>query len=465
MGLILLPFAMAGMILSAIDFDRGAIAGITDEAFWIVVMAIGLFCAAIVLVRLVPTAGHLETPWYKSFAIIVIILFKYLILLALLTAVFHILGIVLFILVVVGIVRYKLTCRYTLALDVLSAVRMSMRQSLPLPMVLNAAAQGQKKRRSRIFRDIAEWLTQGWTLSEALTRGYPKCPPELLAAVRCGEKMNQLPNAIETILADITERVDNYRRVRPVHPWYPLLVMIAAVFFVLGLAVFIIPQFAQLLEDLSDHQTALPAVTQILFQIVQFIMGPRGFNAAVIAAVILLIVLRCVFSSIYRRRSGRLSLTNRLSDWFKWHLPVIHWFEKTRAHLQLIEMLKVGLQAGWPVNTVIQNALDLDMNWCFRKRLEQWLSRVEEGQNIAKSAQQCGFDKALIWSFDESINKGNTPQILDALEHLYRSRYHYRINLMNAVCCPLIIVGLGCFVGFVIAGMYLPMVKIIEMFL
>lgn len=460
LGLILLPLAMAGMILSAFDFARGVMA---DEGIGIVVLALCLFPAAVMLVRLAPTAGPLETPWYKSFALVVIIIFKYLFLLVLLTAVFQIFGVVLFVLFVVGAVRYKLTCRYTLALDILSAVQMSMRQSLPLPMALNAAAQGQKKRSSHIFQDIAQWLTQGWPFSEALARGYPQCPSELLTAVRCAEKMNQLPRAIEILQADITEKVDNYRQVRPAHPWYPLVVMLAVFLIILAMAVFVIPVFAQVVKDMSEP-AALPVITQMLLHTAQFLKGTRGFNAAVIAVIMLLIVVHFAIRGFQSRKPGRF-LTSRLADWLKWHMPVLHWFERTKSHLRLVEMLKVGLQAGWPVNTVIQNALDIDMNWCFRNRMKQWLDRVEEGQTIAAAARQCGMDRSLVWAFDESVNKGSTPQILETLEQLYRSRYRYRLNLMYAVGCPLMIVGLGCCVGFVVTAMLLPMVKIIEILL
>jgi type IV pilus assembly protein PilC len=462
LGLILLPFAMAAMFVSGMIYFEGEI---VEEGIVIFLLSIFLFPVTIGLVRWAPSASPLETPWYRSFAIVVITIFQYLLLLAILTGIFHIFGAVLFVLFVVGVVRYKLTRRYTLALDILSAVGMSMRQSLPLPMALNAAAQGQKRRPARIFTDIAMWLTQGWPLSEAIRRGYPKCPPELLASITAAEKIDQLPAAIETLQADIAEKVNDYKRIRPVHPWYPLLVLIVAFFMMMGLAIFIVPTFSEVLSDMSEGQARLPALTQILVDISRFLTGRKGLNAFFVTVLVLTLTVHFVTNGFRRRNPQRPRLTSRLGDWLKWHLPVLHGFEKTYSHLQLIELLKVGLNAGCPVNTALHNAMELDVNGCFRKRMKNWLGRIEEGQNITHAALHCGFDKTLGWAFDESVNKGNTTRILETLEEVYRSRYYYRMNLLNAIGCPLMVLGLGCCVGFVMVAMFLPMVKIIEIML
>jgi len=110
---------------------------------------------------------------------------------------------------------------------------------------------------------------------------------------------------------------------------------------------------------------------------------------------------------------------------------------------------------------VIRNTLNLDINYCFRKRLFQWLNRIEKGDNISDSALRSGMPKQIAWAFDDKVNPGNTVQILEMLEGFYRSNYNYRINIARSVLCPCMVVMLGVTVGFVVYAMFLPMVAMI----
>ncbi len=451
-GLALLVFAIAGIVVIAA----------TVEDPMVLIIAAFLFPVTIGLVRCSPSGSPLETPWYQAVASAVIMMLQYILLLAILTFVFNVFGPLLFVLFVVAVVRYKQTHKYSLALDIVSAIGMSMRQSLPLPMALTTAANGQKRKESKIFLAIADWLTKGYSLSESLRRGYRKCPPELLASITAAEKMDQLPETIRTLELDISEKVMDYKRVRPVHPWYPLLVAFVAFFIIMGLALFIVPTFAEVLNDMSDGQAGLPKITQILLNSSMWIKGRNGLNFLFILVLPLIPVI--VLSQPRRRRHGVKgpTLLSRLSDWLKWHLPIMHGFERSYSQLQLIETLKVGLRSGYPFNAILQNTLGLDMNLCYRKQIGSWLEAVEQGSNISDSARRCGIGGMLAWALDDSLNKGNAPLIFESMEAVYRSRYNYRLNLVNSVICPLMVIALGCGVGFVVTAMFLPMVKIIQ---
>jgi type II secretory pathway component PulF len=444
-GLVTMPLIVAILILVSM----------ADENIVILCAALSIIPVVIALVRWAPCASPLETPWHKTFAIIVLTLFQYLVLLAALTLIFNVLGPLLFVLIVVGVVRSKRTLRYSMAMDILSAIGMSMRQSLPLPMALTAAAECQNRRQARIFRDITSCLVQGLPLSESLRRGYPKCPPELVASIAAAEQMNQLPRIIETLQSDIAEKVNDYNRVRPVHPWYPLLVFVVAFFVVVGLAVFIVPTFSEVLSDMSDGKTQLPASTQYLLEFARYLMGRKGLNAFFITVPMAAVIIYVFTRGFRRRKPQQPGLLSRLEDWLKWHLPVLHWFERTYSQLQLTELLIVGLNAGYPVNITLRNARSLDVNHCLRKLIETWLAQIEQGEKIAIAAHKAGFDKPLAWAFDDSVNKGNTPLILESIEEVYRSRYSYRLNILNSVGCPLMVLSIGLIIGWVVYALFM----------
>ena len=420
--ILLLPVA-AGMFLSGLmndDVYR------SNWVFIIYLLAIALVPISICVIHWGPSSSQLETPWYKAVTGVILTVFKYLLILAIFVAVFQFFSPILFMLFLVASYQFNQAQKFGLAMDVISAIGTSMRQSLPLPMALTTAAYGQKKKEARIFNNIAHWLTQGWPLSEALRRGYPRCPSAILGAIATAEKMDQLPSAIESLWADLSEKVNDYKNSKPVHPWYPFVVGTVLFAITIGLSVFIIPTFVEVLSDISDGQAHLPAATQSLLAFSNWIAGRNGLNAMMVLLPALCVTLFIIYIRFRRRTPEKPRLLSRIGDRIKWYTPVLHWFEKTFGNLSLVQSLRVGLVAGYPVNTILRNALGLDVNRCYQKRLEKWLHKIEAGDNIAQSAKDCGLDKTLCWAMDETVHESNTPQILESLEAIYRNKYNYR---------------------------------------
>ena len=90
----------------------------------------------------------------------------------------------------------------------------------------------------------------------------------------------------------------------------------------------------------------------------------------------------------------------------------------------------------------------------------RWLGRVERGDNISGAALDCGIGRAVAWAFDEKINQGNTPELLEMLEELYRANFSYKLNVARSIMLPMMIVLLGAMIGCVTFAVFMPLVKI-----
>ena len=370
-------------------------------------------------------------------------------------------GLGFFILFIAAIISYGLTSRHAVAAYVISTIGSSMRQNLPLPMALETAASGQKDNRSKILLRIKKWLVQGYSLSEAVKRGYPKCPGYAVAMIAAAEKIDQLPLAIAAIEADLAIRADERRRFKPVHPFYPVILMIVVFFIVFFLISYVIPVFCMVLNEMTER-AKLPAPTRFLFGIANFVAYQYGWLfGLVFAAIVLIVVPVSIYVRFRPRRPDRPYLLSRIGDFVKWHLPILHWFEKNYSQVQVVELLRLSLNAGCTVNDAIANTLGLDVNNRFRKRLKRWLARVEAGENIAASAKKERLGSTLAWAFDEKVNQGNTLTILETLESFYRSNYSYRINLARYIMWPCVTLIMGTMVGFVIYAIFSPCISII----
>ncbi len=363
-------------------------------------------------------------------------------------------------------ISYGLTSRHATATYVISTIGSSMRQNLPLPMALESAAGGRDDSRARILSSISKWLVQGFSLSESIKRGFPKCPGYAVAMITAAERINQLPLAFSSIEADMAEKADESRKLRPVtpyypNPYYPLVLIFCVGNIVWAVLTFVMPNFSSVLAEMTEG-AELPAATQLLLRIVSFIARDRGVLFFIaLAFMVLVVVPFCIYVRFRRRRPHEPYTTSQIGDFIKWHLPVFHGFEKNYSMLQTAEILRLSLNAGGTVNEAIDSALSLDVNGCYRKRLQKWLEKVEAGQNIAAAARQTGVGSGLAWAFDEQANQ-NTPAVLETLESLYRSSYSYRVNLARFIMSPFVTLIMASIVGFVVYAIYSAPVAIIH---
>jgi type II secretory pathway component PulF len=157
-----------------------------------------------------------------------------------------------------------------------------------------------------------------------------------------------------------------------------------------------------------------------------------------------------------------LQLTSKAGDYIKWHFPISRWFEKNYSLVQIVEYLRLSLNAGSTVDKAIANCLELDMNHCFKGQVRKWLTRVKTGEDISESAIKSGLGSPLAWAFDQDVNQGNTLEILETLETFYRTNYSYAVNLARFVAEPFVTILMGLVVGFVIYALFSPVVATIQ---
>lgn len=357
-----------------------------------------------------------------------------------------------------SMIHYSWTSRRRTAASVFSTLGAIVRQNLPLPMALDCAAVGADSGVADAFRGIKAWLVKGCSLTDAIRRGYPECSPGSLAMVAAGERIGQLPAALAAIETDVKTQTVGPRRLRPVHPFYPVFVVALTFVLLTGILTFVMPQFVTVLKEMVGGQ--LPVSTRILLRIVDGVTN-ESYGVLLLFLAVGIALARIAYRTA-RKHPERPSLALWVGDSLAWRFPITHWFEKDRSLVQTLEVLRISLMAGGPVNEAIRSTLPLDVNLWFRKRLQCWLQRVERGEDIAQSARRCRLGRGLAWAFDAGGNAGDTPALLEVLENHYRSLYSYRLNVMRYVLWPVGILLLGGMVGFVVYSIFSPTVAVIH---
>jgi len=455
-----LGWKMPAIALVTSPFVTGTLLVIaaTEENYWMMAVAGFIFPVTVVAI-LASKPEDSRERWPQAVARWILFLFLFLLATVTITAVFRpvlIVPIAFLVLLIGSSLSCALTSRHATAAYVISTIGASMRQNLPLPMALESAAGGLEDKRSRILNGIKTWLVQGYSLSDSIKLGYPGCPGYAIAMITAAERSGQLPAAFEAIETDMVVKADERRKIRPVHPIYPVILMTIVFLILAAVILFVVPQFQAAMYEMG---AALPYSTRLLLSIA----NDYGWLIGLALVLIIFVLIPLVLYTRFRpRRPQKPYLFSRVGDFIKWHLPILHHFEKNYSMVQVVELLRLSLSAGGTVNGAVYNALELDVNNSFKKRLRRWLKRLERGDNVATAARRSGLGSPLAWAFDEKVNPGNTLAVLETLEDFYRSSYSYSVNLARFIMWPCLTLIMGAIVGFVVLGIFSPLIMIIQ---
>jgi type II secretory pathway component PulF len=287
--------------------------------------------------------------------------------------------------------------------------------------------------------------------------GYPKCPGYVPAAIEAAEAVNQVPQTVAAIEAELVAKQRADRAFQPIHPLYPIFVLGVLMWVILSLCVFILPKFRAVFEE---QHSALPAPTTWLIDIAEIFYGtPLLFLLLLLFVGLTILVIVKKFRC---RRPENLSFWSKAADRLKWNLPLLRRIEWNYSMARLLNIIRLALISGRTVNEAIDAAMKLDVNWCIHRRLSRWRDKVEAGQNVSQAARQCGLGQSLAWAFDTSIHDGcDTPAILENVEEFHRNSYRGRVAVARQVLWPCVVLCLALGVGFVVYALFLPMINMI----
>ena len=143
--------------------------------------------------------------------------------------------------------------------------------------------------------------------------------------IAAAERINQLPEALRIIEADMEVKANEDKRIKPIHPFYPLILIASVIFVVLGLMVFVMPKFEEILYDIG---ASFPISTKILMSASSFVFFKIGaLTWGLMPLIVAMGIILSIKLKFRPRRPDKPYMLSRISDFIKWHLPILHWFE------------------------------------------------------------------------------------------------------------------------------------------
>jgi type IV pilus assembly protein PilC len=312
--------------------------------------------------------------------------------------------------------------------------------------------QTQDKKLKRILRDIGERVEGGESLSRAMQR-HPKSFSNLfIGLVRAGEVGGVLEESLQRLSHFLEKDVELRRKVKSALT-YPIIVAFFAVSITCFLVVWFIPQWEKILIDLGLKATDMPGPTMFLINLSHLLIQ-RGW-----LVVLVLILLFCAWKVFTSTRFGR-----RVADRIKMNVPVFGKLHRKICMARFSRTMGTLLTSGVPILQAMETVAGVVGNSIMSDAVLEARARIREGDRIGDPLEKSRlFPPMVVHMIGVGEESGSLDFMLQKIADFYESEVEAAIASLTAAIEPIMIVGLGFVVGFIVISMFLPLIKVIQM--
>ena len=302
-----------------------------------------------------------------------------------------------------------------------------------------------------VLNKTAETVEGGATFAEALSQ-HPKSFDKLfLNMVRAGEASG----AMETILDRLAGFMEKASRISgkiKSAMIYPSVILSISILAVIGMMIFIVPNFSKIFTDLLGPNEPLPAPTLIIMGISNTLLSRWYFYVGGVVAVI------AIYKITVRIPAGRWGV-----DWVKYNMPLFGPIIAKSAISRFGRTLGTLMSSGVPVLNSLAIVKETSGNEVVASAIQKVHDAVKEGEGIAVPLNATKIFPPMVISMVEvGEETGKLPEMLEKIADTYDEEVDNSVSALTSLIEPLMIVGLAGVVGSIVIALFLPLVRIIE---
>jgi len=329
--------------------------------------------------------------------------------------------------------------------------QLSTLQDAGLPIVRSIKIlEGQMKPSTlkNTLIDVADDIEGGATLSEAMGK-HPRAFDRLYVnMVKAGETGGVLDTILQR-LADFREKSQRLKRRVISALVYPCCVITFAGTIVLGIMVFIIPQFESIF---ASFETKLPGLTQGLIDFSRSLRHSWPIYVAIPFAVYIFF------------RILRLSLFGRIvTDWLKMKVPIFGRIINKSVVSRFARTLGTLIASGVPILEALNIVRETAGNEVLSRAIARIHDSIREGESIAEPLRQSRVtDEMVVNMVDVGEETGDLDKMLMKVADAYDEEVDVAVASMVSLLEPLMVITLGIIVGTIVIALFMPLVKLME---
>lgn len=303
----------------------------------------------------------------------------------------------------------------------------------------------------RVIGYVADDIEGGETLSGAMAK-YPRTFDRLFVNMVAAGEAGGVLDLILSRLADFMEKAAKLKSRVKGAMIYPAVVMCAAFGIVLGLMIFVIPKFTEVLTEMTGGQKLNP-LTLGLMKVSSWIAYQYGW--AVLIGVPFGITFLLKF--LKRFRPCRLVL-----DMITLRLPVVGLIVNRTSIARWTRTLGTLIGAGVPILEAINITRETAGNEVFADMLGKVHYAIRQGDTFANPLKQSKTVDGIVTNMVEvGEETGDLDKMMLKVADNYDEEVDVLVGSLMSLLEPVMILVLGTIVGTIVLAIFLPMIQII----
>ena len=300
-----------------------------------------------------------------------------------------------------------------------------------------------------VLTDVEAKIKSGIPLSEAFeSQGiFPKI---YTASILSGEKSGALDDVLMRYVDYLKRSVGVSRKLRGALA-YPAFLLIASIFMIAFLSLYIVPKMADLFKQLSAN-SGLPTITVVVLAI------STGFANNVWWMLPLLLIIGVALFAWLRTDSGKLIIHRLLLK-----IPVAGQLIRQMATAQLARSLSTLLSGGitvpdsWDIASQALNNLEL------RRRSHAVLPLIREGRGFTEALEKAAWIPELgLDMIGIGEKSGSLREMLDEVAAFYDAEAEVKLEQLTTLLEPMILLFMAGVVVSILLAIYLPIIETIS---
>ena len=325
----------------------------------------------------------------------------------------------------------------------------AVQAGLPLVPALGTIARQIKQPRQRAIVDsLMHDVEHGRSLSDAAANVGKPFTDLTISLTRAGEASGRMGEILEQA-ANLLDRDLKMRRTLVGGLIYPAMLGILIAVAIGVLVGFIVPKIlAPFAGKITSDQ--LPWPTRVVMLCGDFV---KDYWWAIGIAAVAIVLL---FQGFYKTPAGRLSV-----DRFLLKVPMLGKVLREVAVARFTRTLGTLVSAGLPALTALEVTRGTLGNRAMEQVIDKVCEQVSSGKTISEPMEKSGYFPSLLTQIiGLGERSGRLPQMLNQAANVFEDRTEASLKAFTAVFPVLMVLFAACIIGFVMAGVLLPLIQL-----
>ena len=310
------------------------------------------------------------------------------------------------------------------------------------------AEQMDNKALQSAVREAQAYVQKGGTLADAFKLNPKIFPPIMINMVAAGEMSGNLEVSFERLTTHFENSNKLKSKVKGAMT-YPIVILVVVLIVVIVLLMTVIPQFADMFADMG---TELPAATQTLVNLSEFMQTKWYVVLGIIEEIVIGIKLfkkTDVGSMLFAKMGIKAPLFGNLTI--------------KSAAASFSRTLSTLLASGIPLVDAVEQVAKMQNNRIIREGLLDAKVQITKGVPLSKPIRDMElFPPMLPQMIRIGEETGNIEDMMDKVADYYEMEVNDATDALTAMMEPMIIVLMAVVVGGIVIAIYSPMLSMYD---